>query len=204
MHSGIQTVTDRSGRVQDQAMPGAVSLLLLAVTISMFALVEMQLVRMSGLGFRLLLLTCGGGLLLTGFAELGRKKAFGSMLTLGYGFFWLSLSALFYVPHGTVRVDNPQLLASYVIMWGMFSSLLFLGTLSKAYLLRTAMASLAIYQFSFGAALLSGYAGLQIVSGGFGLSCSWLFLVLAVLRIDSNLKSRRARLAKLGLSAEKP
>jgi len=204
MPSGKQTETDRSGRAQGQAMPRAVGLLLLAVSISLFALVEMQLVRMSGLGFRLLLLICGGGLLLTGFAELGRKNAYGSMLTLGYGFFWLSLSALFYAPHGTLRVDNPQLLASYVIMWGMFSSLLFLGALGKAYLLRTAMASLAVYQFSFGATLLSGRAGLQLVAGGFGLSCAWLFTVLAVVQVDNHLKLRRARLAKLGLSAEKP
>jgi uncharacterized protein len=204
MQTGSQTKTTRAGRVRHQAMPGAVGLLLLAVTISLFALVDMQLIRISGHGIRLLLLICGGGLLLTGFSELGRKNAFGSMLTFGFGFFWLSLSALFYVPHGTVRVDNPDLLASYVIMWGMFSSLLFLGTLGKAYLLRTAMASLAVYQFSFGAALLIGHAGLQLVAGGFGLSCAWLFLLLAVVRIDGNLKLRRARLAKLGLSAKKP
>ena len=167
-------------------LPGCCGFWSLGLTVGLLSLVEMQIWPFPLRLFRLLLLLGGGVMLLAGFYELRRKNDFGTMMNFGFGFFWLSLCGFFYVPLGPGRSENPALLACFVIMWGLFSCILFLGTLRQAYLTRTAVASLAIYQFAWGAALLKGQPELQVVAGGFGLASGMLFLVLGAVRLGRN------------------
>lgn len=171
-------------------LPGFPGLLIFGITLLLFSLVEMQLWPVPGPRFRWLLLLGGGLMLVAGLDELRRNNRFGAMLNLAFGFFWLSLSAFVYIPHGPGRSENPAVLASYIIMWGMFSCLLFLAGLRQAHLLRMALVSLAIYQFALGAALLHGYAWLQAAAGVFGLTCGGLFLALGMLRLVQHLRLR--------------
>jgi len=191
MRTGKLSSQPRSQQDPPFSMPGFSGLLILGVIVSLFALVEMNLWPVPARDIRILQLLGGGLMLLSGFNELRRNNGFGTMVNFGYGFFWLSMSAFFYVPHGPARSDNPTLLASYVIMWGLFSCILFLGTLRQAYLLRTAMASLAVYLFALGAALLVGQPGLQAAAGGFGLTCGVMFLALGMLRLGGDIITHR-------------
>lgn len=183
-------------------LPGCPGLLIFGITLMLFSLVEMQLWPVPGPRFRWLLLVGGTLMLLAGLGDLRHRNGFGAILNLAFGFFWLSLSAFVYIPHGPGRSENPALLASYVIMWGMFSCLLFLASLRQSKLLRAALGFLAVYQFALGAALLHGHAWLQLAAGTFGLSCGGLLLILGMLRLGQHFRSRKTRFSRDKLDSD--
>jgi succinate-acetate transporter protein len=173
------------------ANPGGVGLVLLGLTLILFALVSANLLPLPVREFGLLLMVAGGLHLLAGGFELRRQNGFGATACFGYGFFWLSLIALFIYPqlsHGHAPGDS--MLACYLIMWAFFTGVLFLGTLRLSRTLRLAFVLLAVYQLSFAAGLAMQIHLLQIIAGYLGGACGLLFLVLAGVKICAD---RRAQ-----------
>jgi uncharacterized protein len=203
MRSDHQSRPSRQTPKTGFALPGIFGLLTLGAVLFVFALTEAQLLPLRGQGFRQVCLLGGGLLLLSGVAELRRKNGFGATTFLGFGFFWLSLSAFFYGPH---RIDNPvesTLFASYVIMWAMFSCILFLGTLRQGYLLQTTFALMAVYLLTFGAAFLSNQPGWLLVTGYLGAGCGVLLWVLGLGRLKSKRWLRQPQMAGIAVPAKK-
>lgn len=182
--------------------PGFFGVLVMGASVGVFSLAELGWLVLPGQGLRLLLLLAGGLLLLSGIAELKRQNGFGSLIGLGYGFYWLALSAFLYVPHGPERSSNPHLLASYIVMWGLFTSILFLGTLLQQRLLRVAIIALALFQFAFGAALLNGTPLLQQLACYTGLGSAVLLLLCSVVLLACELRQRFP--GEFALGAQKP
>ena len=91
-----------------------------------------------------------GGLaqVIVGIMEWKKGNTFGTVAFTSYGLFWLSLVALIVMPllkMGTA-VDQTGF-ATYFIMWGIFTSLLFVGTLRLNRALQVVFGSLAILFF---------------------------------------------------------
>lgn len=58
---------------------------------------------------------------------------FGSIAFMSYGFFWWSFVFLLILPKmGLVAATNPEGLACYMFIWGIFSFIMFVATLKKA------------------------------------------------------------------------
>jgi len=174
------------------ANPGSVGLVLLGMTLILFALVSANLLLLPVRGFGLLLMAAGGLHLLAGAFELRRQNGFGATACIGYGFFWLSLIALFIYPqlkHGHAPSDS--MLACYLIMWAFFTGVLFLGTLRLSRTLRLAFVLLATYQLLFAAGLAMQLPLLQVLAGYLGSTCGLLFLVLAGVKFFADKRSRR-------------
>ncbi len=73
--------------------------------------------------------------IVAGIMEAKKNNTFGFTAFVSYGFFWLTLVGLIVMPKlGWIAAASENAMISYLVMWGIFTGLLFFGTLriSKA------------------------------------------------------------------------
>lgn len=127
-----------------------------------------------------------GGLaqILAGIMEYRKGNTFGTTAFCSYGLFWWSLVGLIAMPTVTfLHVETPlkTSMAAYFFMWGLFTAVMFIGTLKANRALQFVFASLAILFFLLTARDLTGSTELGTVLGYEGIVCglSAVYLALA-------------------------
>src|SRR5580704_16069882 len=88
-----------------------------------------------------------GGLaqVIAGIIEARKNNTFGLTAFTSYGFFWLSLVGLIVMPKlGWMAPASETAMAAYLAIWGLFTFLLFFGTLKLNRALQFVFASLTI------------------------------------------------------------
>jgi succinate-acetate transporter protein len=117
---------------------------------------------------------CYGGLaqIVAGIMESKKNNSFGMTAFISYGFFWLSLVALIVMPKlGWVAAASEKGMIAYLIMWGIFTFLLFFGTLKISKALQFVFATLTILFFLLAAGDATGNADLKTFTGYEGILC---------------------------------
>jgi succinate-acetate transporter protein len=131
---------------------------------------------------------CYGGLaqIIAGSMEFKKGNTFGMVAFSSYGFFWWSLVALLLLPaafptSSFVDLANDAAMAAYFFMWGLFTFVMFFGTLKSSRALQFVFMSLAILFFLLTACKLTGNTDLLHVTGYEGIICglSAVYLGLA-------------------------
>ena len=104
-----------------------------------------------------------GGLaqVLAGVMEFKKGNTFGTLAFSSYGLFWWSLVILLLLPNFTllspaVTAPNDTAMAAYFFMWGMFTLLMFFGTLKTNRALQFVFSSLVVLFFLLTAVRLTG------------------------------------------------
>jgi succinate-acetate transporter protein len=128
-----------------------------------------------------------GGLaqIIAGAMEFRNGNTFGTVAFSSYGFFWWSLVALIVLPNTGLGVSNalsePNAMAAYFFMWGLFTFVMFFGTLKANRAIQFVFLSLAILFFLLTAHELTGDATLRTITGYEGVICglSAVYLGLA-------------------------
>jgi succinate-acetate transporter protein len=125
-----------------------------------------------------------GGLaqIIAGVMEFRKGNTFGTLAFTSYGLFWLSLVFIIIstVERPTVTPDNTAW-AAYLFIWGMFTLMMFFGTLKTNRALQTIFLSLAILFF-----LLTGahfIPQLQLIAGIEGVFCGCSAFYLSIAEI---------------------
>jgi len=93
---------------------------------------------------------CYGGVaqIIAGIMEWKKGNTFATTAFVSYGFFWLSLVALILLPKiPGVIATNETALATYLLMWGIFTAVMFLGTLRLSRAAQFVFGSLTILFF---------------------------------------------------------
>jgi len=93
---------------------------------------------------------CYGGLaqIIAGIMEWRKGNTFGTTAFTSYGLFWLSLVALTVMPKlEWGNAPETSAMVAYLVMWGLFTSVMFIGTLRLNRALQFVFASLAILFF---------------------------------------------------------
>ena len=115
-----------------------------------------------------------GGLaqVIAGVIEARKNNTFGLTAFTSYGFFWLSLVGLIVMPKlGWIAAPSETAMAAYLILWGVFTFLLFFGTLKLNRALQFVFATLTILFFLLAAGDLTGNAGIKHLAGYEGIVC---------------------------------
>lgn len=115
-----------------------------------------------------------GGLaqVIAGVIEARKNNVFGLTAFTSYGFFWLSLVGLIVMPKlGWMTAPSEAGMSAYLILWGVFTFLLFFGTLKLNRALQFVFASLTILFFLLAAGDLTGNAGIKHLAGYEGIIC---------------------------------
>jgi succinate-acetate transporter protein len=93
---------------------------------------------------------CYGGLaqIIAGIMEWKKGNTFATTAFTSYGLFWLSLVVLIVLPKtGWGASSNDTAMAAYLAMWGLFTAVMFIGTLRLNRALQVVFATLTILFF---------------------------------------------------------
>ena len=119
-----------------------------------------------------------GGLaqLIAGIMEFRKGNTFGTLAFSSYGLFWWSLVILLLLPNFTllspaVTAADDAAMAAYFFMWGIFTLVMFFGTLKTNRALQFVFMSLVILFFMLTAVGLTGDATLLKITGWEGIIC---------------------------------
>jgi len=117
--------------------------------------------------------------IIAGIMEFRKGNTFGTTAFTSYGLFWLSLVYLIQFPldKPSFAPDNASMVA-YLFMWGLFTFIMFFGTLKANRALQTVFLSLAILFFLLAAAnIIPAILPVAAVDGVFcGFSAFYLAL----------------------------
>jgi len=118
-----------------------------------------------------------GGLaqVIAGIMEYKNGNTFGTTAFSSYGLFWWSLVLLLVLPQTKIwdvpAVINSTAMAAYFFMWGLFTFIMFFGTLKTNRALQFVFLSLAVLFFLLTAKELTGSTDLGIIAGYEGIIC---------------------------------
>lgn len=110
--------------------------------------------------------------IIAGVLESKKNNTFGMTAFISYGFFWLTLVGLIVMPKlGWIPAASNDAMIAYLVMWGIFTLLLFFGTLRISRALQFVFATLTILFFLLAAGDATGNATLKTFTGYEGILC---------------------------------
>ena len=114
----------------------------------------------------------GTAQVIAGIMEWKKKNTFGLTAFASYGFFWLSLVALIVMPKmGWIGAVSEGGMVWYLIMWGIFTFLMFIGTLRLSKALQIVFGTLTILFFLLAIGDASGSQAVKTFAGYEGILC---------------------------------
>lgn len=115
----------------------------------------------------------GTAQVIAGIMEWKKNNTFGTTAFISYGFFWLSLVALVVLPKLVpgVTATSGSALAAYLATWGVFTAVMFVGTLRLSRALQVVFGSLTILFFLLAWGNAAGNAGVLRIAGCEGVVC---------------------------------
>jgi len=109
---------------------------------------------------------------IAGIIEAKKNNTFGLTAFTSYGLFWLSLVALIVMPKmGWVTAASESAMIAYLIVWGLFTLLLFFGTLKLNRALQFVFATLTVLFFLLALGDYTGNSALKHFTGYEGIVC---------------------------------
>ncbi|MBN2042771.1 MAG: acetate uptake transporter [Candidatus Aenigmarchaeota archaeon] len=107
-----------------------------------------------------------------GIMEYRNGNTFGTTAFCSFGLFWLSLVFLLVFPVlGWGSAPEPMAMASYFVMWGLFTLFMFFGSLKLNRMLQFVLLSLTILFFMLAIGDITGNALFKIITGYEGIIC---------------------------------
>jgi uncharacterized protein len=110
--------------------------------------------------------------IVAGIMEWKKKNTFGTTAFASYGFFWLTLVALLVLPKmGWGEAPSKGAMAAYLFMWGLFTCVMFVGTLKLNRALQFVFGSLTILFWLLALADATDTVAITRIAGVEGIIC---------------------------------
>jgi uncharacterized protein len=122
--------------------------------------------------------------IIAGYMEWKKNNTFGMVAFLSYGLFWLSLVFMLVAPSSTqAKIPEETLKGeiAYFIMWGIFTFVMFIGTLKITRALQVVFFSLAVLFFMLAITKATGNPTMGKITGieGIFCGCSAIYTAMA-------------------------
>ncbi|HNX18180.1 MAG TPA: acetate uptake transporter [Methanoregula sp.] len=127
-----------------------------------------------------------GGLaqIIAGIEEWKKNNTFGATAFTSYGLFWLSLVAILMLPKmGLAESSNNTAMAAYLAMWGIFTLVMFIGTLKANGALQLVFVTLAILFFLLALGDFTGNGTITMIAGYEGILCGFLAIYAGLAQV---------------------
>jgi len=121
---------------------------------------------------------------IAGIMEFKKGNTFGTTAFTSYGLFWLTLVALIVLPKMGLADPTPHgFMAWYLVMWGVFTLFMFLGTLKANRALQFVFLSLTVLFFLLAARDFTGSEAIGTLAGWEGILCGASAVYLAMAEV---------------------
>ena len=124
--------------------------------------------------------------IIAGIMEFKKGNTFGMTAFISYGFFWLTLVAIFVFPDlgggKGVRTDS-TFLGLYLFLWGVFTFFMWLGTLGKNFVLQYVFLSLWVLFLLLSIRNWTGSSMVGHIAGWEGIICGLSAIYLAMAEV---------------------
>ncbi len=134
---------------------------------------------------------CYGGIaqIIAGIMEWKKANTFAATAFISYGFFWLSLVTLIVMPkQNLIPAANETAMSAYLVMWGLFTGVMFIGTFRLSRALQLVFGTLTVLFF------LLAYGDYSAASAGFkhftgyeGMVCGFLAIYTGLAQVLNEL-----------------
>jgi len=124
-----------------------------------------------------------GGLaqVIAGILEYRKNNSFGMTAFISYGFFWLTLVGLIFMAKwGWIAPTPGNALVAYLVLWGLFTLLLFFGTLRINVALQLVFGTLTVLFFMLAIGDATGNASITRLAGFEGILCGALAMYTGI------------------------
>jgi succinate-acetate transporter protein len=139
---------------------------------------------------------------IAGIMEWKKGNTFACTAFTSYGMFWLTLVGLLWLPKTSLAFPGPGIaLSAYLIMWGLFTLVLFVGTLRLNRALQVIFFTLTVLFFLLAIGHSSGNATITKIAGWVGLLCGFSAIYAALAQVLNEVYGRTVW--PLGLVANK-
>ncbi|WP_193510765.1 acetate uptake transporter [Christiangramia fulva] len=154
------------------ANPAPLGLLAFGMTTVLLNLHNSGFFEMNAMIFGMGIFYGGLAQVIAGILEAKKGNTFGLTAFTSYGFFWLSLVGLLVMPKlGWGSAASESAMVAYLIMWGIFTFLLFFGTLRMSRALQFVFATLALLFFLLALGDATGNSVIKTFTGFEGIIC---------------------------------
>jgi uncharacterized protein len=143
-------MADAATTIKDTtANPAPLGLLGFGMTTVLLNLHNAGLFELGGMILAMGIFYGGVAQIIAGIMEWKKNNTFGTTAFLSYGLFWLTLVALLLMDwHKWANTPNsPKAMAAYLFMWGLFTGVMFIGTLRLSRALQFVFGSLTLLFF---------------------------------------------------------
>jgi uncharacterized protein len=114
----------------------------------------------------------GSAQVIAGVMEWKKNNTFGTTAFTSYGFFWLSFAALIILPKiGWASAPDSNSMTAYLAMWGIFTTIMYFGTLKATKALQMVFATLALLFFLLAIATATSIEIIHTIAGYEGIFC---------------------------------
>lgn len=137
------------------------------------------------------LLYGGMAQLVAGYMEWKKGNTFGATAFLSYGFFWLSLIAIWLFPKlGLAIAPDPLSMSFYLFLWGTLTLTFFIATFRLNRALQLVFGSLTLLYYLLALGDYSGNATITQVAGYEGILCGFLAIYTAVAQVANDVHKK--------------
>lgn len=126
---------------------------------------------------------------IAGIMEWKKGNTFAATAFISYGFFWLTLVALLVLPKigwwdaTAAGSDSANTMGVYLLLWGLFTLVMFIGTLRLNRALQLVFGTLVILFFLLSYGEFSGNAGVGKIAGYDGIVCGLLAIYTGLAQV---------------------
>ncbi|MCJ7498595.1 MAG: acetate uptake transporter [candidate division Zixibacteria bacterium] len=135
---------------------------------------------------------CGGlAQIIAGLMEWKKGNTFGTTAFTLYGIFWLSLVALLVMPKiEWADVNENSAMSAYLFIWGLFTAVMFIGTLKQNRALQFVFGSLALLFFLLALGDFTSSAIIKQIAGYEGIICGFSATYTALAQVINEIYGR--------------
>jgi len=170
------------------ANPAPLGLLGFGMTTVLLNLHNAGIIPMSAMILAMGIFYGGMAQVIAGIMEWKKNNTFGTTAFTSYGFFWLSLVALMVMPKlGLAEAADKKAMAAYLFMWGLFTFVMFIGTLKISRALQFVFLSVAILFFLLAAGDFTGSEAITRIAGYEGIICGFSAIYAALAQVINEL-----------------
>ncbi len=128
----------------------------------------------------------GAAQIIAGIMEFKKNNVFGATAFTAYGFFWWSLILIWINPFDGIKGADDKSMGFYLLLWGIFTLFMFIGTLKHNRASQVVFLSLTVLFFLLSIGDFTGISAIKTLAGYVGIFCGASAIYNSMAQIINN------------------